>query len=811
MTLTRVDETVSLPSQPTPQPMPVAVEYDNPLHEKYAPTFRRLPLPVEKESRLSRLVTWTLALAIAAFYLFMLLCYWAPAHPGVDQNGYFVGGRQFAETFSTGITLRSDYEFIGRMWIRAESGENFPKYPLGLPILFALCIWLGPLWNLVNWNGHDVAHLISPVSAALSLLGMFVFVRRLAGSYLGLLAMLALGFSNVMLILAINPNSHALGTCLVVWGFYLMLRWLETGSLWRGIVCAFLLGYAYLVRYTEGLQALPLAVAMLYAAVWWRPGFKRTAITFGSVGAFVLIAWGLAKWLGDDIAAGKSWLKPLTEHDGMPYVFLVGFVATAALVSPFVHPRSLWRLLLIGFAWLVPVLYQTIFNMVEMRSFTSYAGTNESTGFSFDYFYYNWEKMVRVLNDQGLFFIAPLGLVGLIVMFRKLPLVATILALWFFPSVLLYTAYYWAPDQWGVAYSRFVLTEFPALVIAAMWLLFHFVQTGRQNVSPHPTIWRPVAGMIAVCSAVLGMLLVSRLYLPVESVYWWTMRAAALIVSVVGSALVLELAAPVRPLIRRQLSNPIPRLAIGAVVLISTSVATFRAINGTEWGQRLIPRSNLETQSLENKNLAVLGKAARAVIPPDSVVFAEGEHLHHLQWLSTWQMFPASGFNPETVRRMLWRTNSDENEPDPIDPGRLKFLRDVYDKKNQNDLIAEQNKIMADALREGRRVFMVLNESLTKSFTEKFVTPKRAPAGATMAFETKPHGSVLEIPSPVQPEELIDPDQRRKMPIGRGGRPMTPPQLSRARQDRWQIVEILEKKPAATQPSTQPATVVEVR
>lgn len=741
--------------QPATPPVAEAVDYDNPLHEKYAPTFRRLVLPPHAESRFSRLLTMALALGIASLYLYALLCYWAPAHPGVDQNGYFVGGREFAHTLSTGITQTSDYEFIGRMYIRADSGENFPKYPIGLPILFAFCIWLQPLWNVFHWDGHDVAHLISPVSAALATLGMFAFVRRLAGGFLGLVSMIALGASNVMLILAINPNSHALGTCLTVWSFYLMVRWLETGTLWRGVACAFLLGYAYLVRYTEGLQAVPLAFAMLFAAVWWRPAWRRSVITIGSVAVLSLLTLGITKWLGDDIANGKSWLKPLFQNQAAPVKGVVGLVVAAALVSIFIHPRSLWRLLAIGMAWLGPVLYQTIFNMVEMGSFTSYAGTNESTGFHIDYFVANWEKMVRILNDQGLFFLAPIGLIGLLAMFRSLPVVATIIALWFTPSVLLYTAYYWAPDQWGVAYSRFILTELPALIISGAWLMGYLLRS------------------------------IEIAHLSVPMTRWNAIRA--------------------------RVGGIFPRIAIGAAIAVAAGVASYRAVNGTEWGMRIIPRANLEAQSIENKNLAQLGKAVRDVIKsPDAVVFADGERLHHLQWLSRWQMFPADGFNPETARRQYWRSNTDEGDPDPFDMGRVKFMRDVYDGKNQADLIAEQNKIMDEALRAGRQVFLVLNEPTTKAFIDKFISPPKKKA-ADSRFETKVRGVVVDIPMPVLPEELLDPSQQRKMPIGRGGKQMVPPQLNRTPLARWQIVEVIEKTPAATQPATQPANLAEAK
>lgn len=789
----------SVPARIEPSPVPVAIEYENPQHGKWTPTFRRMVLPADSESRRTRVVTWSLAILLASLYLFMLLSYWAPAHPGVDQNGYFVGGRQFAQTLSTGLSPSSDYGFVGRMYIRAPSGENFPKYPLGLPILFALCIWLQPLWNGVNWDGHDVAHLISPVSAALATLGLFAFVRRIAGGFAGLLAMLVLGLSQVMLTLSINPNSHALGTCLTVWGFFLMVRWLETGALWRGMFCGFLLGYAYLVRYTEGLQVIPLAVAMLYAAVWVRPGWKRSAITLGSVALFALLAYGVAKVLGADIAAGKSWLKPLTDDGGLPFRLLVGLLCLSALVSLFINVRSLWRLQLIGLAWLVPVAYQTIFNMVEMGSFTSYAGTNESTGFHQDYFFANWEKMVRVLNDQGLFFIAPIGLVGLIAMFRKLPMVATILTLWFLPSVLLYTAYYWAPDQWGVSYSRFILTELPALVIPAAWLMSKVIIELSAEAEPR-TIWRhrPIVGAALVVLGIALAIGFGRDLSPARDSLWWLITAPSLLLATIGLALAAEFFSVARPIVLRQFANPIPRIAVGLAAFVACGVASFRSVNGMEWGQRLVTRNNLDVQSYENKNLAQLGKAARAIIPPEAIVFADGDRLHHLQWLSLWEMFPADGFNPETVRRMLGRSTADETEPDPIDPSRVNFLRSVYADKDQATLIGEQNRIMSEALAAGRPVFLVLTEPTAKAFVAKFVNQKGS------AFTSKLRDTVVDIPLPTLPSDRLEPSQRPKMPVGRGGRPQAP--IGARAPARWQIVEVIAKP--ATPATTKPANVV---
>ena len=68
------------------------VDYDNPLHQKFTPAFRRLELPKDTESRLTRFMTWSIAFVIAGLYLYALLCYWAPAHPGVDCTSAWLRG-----------------------------------------------------------------------------------------------------------------------------------------------------------------------------------------------------------------------------------------------------------------------------------------------------------------------------------------------------------------------------------------------------------------------------------------------------------------------------------------------------------------------------------------------------------------------------------------------------------------------------------------------------------------------------------------------------------------------------------------------
>ena len=723
----RQDSPPPLPAQPSG----AVVEYDNPQHKNWSSPTRLMALPEARESRADRWF-WTLvALALAALYLYALLSFWAPANPGTDQNGYYAGGRQFAHTLSTGLKPASDYNFVGRMWVTAPSGVNYPKYPLGMPILAAICIWV------FGERGYEYAHLIPPVATVLATLGVFAITRRIAGGFVGVMAMLLLACGQTTLTLAVNPLSHAACTCTVVWGIFFLLRWLQTGAIWRGILAGALFGFAYMIRYTEGLLLLPLGVAMLYAARWKMPGVKRLAITLGATLLVVSIAAGVATLMRNGMV-DPGWLKPLGEENGRPFKLLLTAVSIAAITSAFIEARSLVRLLAVGLAWLIPVLYLTIFNMVNMESFTSYAGTNESTGFGGDYFYGNWEKMIRVLHDQGLFFIAPIGVLGLVMMARRLPMVAAILALWFVPSVLLYTAYYWAPDNMGVAYSRFVVSQMPALIIAAAWFM----------------------GELA----------------------------------------------------RRPMRNATGRIAIGLVVFISCALGIHRTLLGSEWGQRLTVRANLQIQARQNMNLHGLGrevrravdgspkqKAARVVKDDsDVLLFTEGERLNHFQWLGGWQLFDVGAFNYERATRQFSRTIN-ENEPDPIDPTRMKFLQGVYKGKDQRALQAEQNALIANALKAGKRVFFALSDSQSKVFGRQIDRRQ---------FEVKEVGTYNDVPSPRTADDFLLPNERPKLPINRFGRGTAfgGPNFLGNERNFYRIGQVTLKQTAATAPATTRTT-----
>src|SRR2546430_481427 len=107
---------------------------------------RRLPLLCDLEPAGYRF-TWLGMLAVVlALYAFTLFTFWAPADAGVDQNAYLVGGKQFAHTFSTRLAPASPFQYIGNMFVQNDKSDYYPKYPLGLPILYATMLWIfGPI------------------------------------------------------------------------------------------------------------------------------------------------------------------------------------------------------------------------------------------------------------------------------------------------------------------------------------------------------------------------------------------------------------------------------------------------------------------------------------------------------------------------------------------------------------------------------------------------------------------------------------------------------------------------------------------
>jgi 4-amino-4-deoxy-L-arabinose transferase-like glycosyltransferase len=432
---------------------------DPELPELPRPSSLRTLVPIiDREPFWKRSLFLLIALAITAGYFYSLLTYWAPApsRPGIDENGYLVGGRNFALHGTTGFKPSDDYQFIGAMWVRTDAGEihpgfakpaflnrwltvktkdgwYYPKYPAGTSVLNAIAIWIGG-----PSHGREWAFLVSPICTTLSVLGLFLLTRAIAGSFYGLLAMILLGCGFTTLELANEPNSHAPSLFFAVWGMYLLVRWWQSGSSWRGLAAGLLLGCAVTIRYTEALLLFPLypldqvlrdtGLSTAHPH-WWTVIKIVRLLPIGPLGISVI---SMIRWS---------------------------------------RPRSyvLAALPLVG--WAIPVGALLTFNWFAMGHLTGYDTTNESIGFTTAEFLRKWEFTVQQIYLYGSFLVMPLGFVGLILLCRASARLGLAMLLWFLPGVLLYTSYYWGSQMPGVAFLRFFLSMVPALIIGMAWLL----------------------------------------------------------------------------------------------------------------------------------------------------------------------------------------------------------------------------------------------------------------------------------------------------------------------------------------------------
>jgi hypothetical protein len=536
---------------------PVSVVDGSNGREQKVESLGRLP-DLALESAGIRWLWGSIAAVIIVGFFLTMLAYWLPANPGTDQNGYLVGGKMFARTWSTGFKPMNPYEFVGRMWVEVPGGKFFPKYPLGLSVIYAIALKLGGA-------GHGVwlAMMVNPVAMALALVASFELIRIVVGSFWAVLGTLLLASSPVCIGLTDNPNSHATAICCIAWGMYLLFRWWQVNGLWRAILAGLLIGSAVTIRYTEGMVVAPLVLVVLL-------NVRRQG----------------RRW----------WLQPV------------------ALL----------------FSWSIPVAILAVYNLVSMHHLTGYDPTNESTGFTWEWFTTNWETMLREMYNTGLFFTLPFALLGGILMFRWNWRVSIVLASWILPNLILYTAYYWAPDGATIGYLRFVLTIFPALILVTVW-----------------------------------------------SMKWMTDLAS------MGG------------------SPALARIAVGIVIAVGCGVNLYTALGG------------LDTDLVGNRFAMDSAHAVLKAAPAGSVIFSMEKPLNFIQLIGDYDLYDIQQFDRKTIDKYA---DIKPDAPTGLQPQRAEEIYKRSKGMNESDLVREQNRLMTDALSQGKRVFMVLPKNQSNYF-----------------------------------------------------------------------------------------------
>jgi hypothetical protein len=347
------------------------------------------------------------ALAIVALFCALLSGYYVAAYEGTDENGYLITAKSLATKGDSGKVLDDPNEFVSGNYVLADNGKYYGKYPLGYPYLCALAYNLG---------GPSAVFLVNPILAALAVLGTYFLGRAMISSFAGALAAILLATNPLHAYFGLSAASHSGSICFAVWGMFFLWRWTQSGGKGNALLTGALSAYASTVRYTDGLLLLPIAGMVL-----WR-FFKAETSTDQRPAARRKVAWDF---------------------------FAMTLAAVIAVTPLLIHH---WRAF--GAPWV-----------------TGYSLCGESTGFGWKFFADNWWLMLTRMDTGGLILLFPLGLVGLVYLATHDMKRGLFLGLWAVPGLLLYSAYYWAPQGDGPGYVRFFVSVFPPLILSALTLL----------------------------------------------------------------------------------------------------------------------------------------------------------------------------------------------------------------------------------------------------------------------------------------------------------------------------------------------------
>lgn len=639
--------------------------------------------PQAHSPRLQRLIYLLLALMSVTGMSWAMHRTWVPAHQGVDQNGYLYGGLQFAQNHSMAYVPADPYAYVGAMWVGTTNlGVYYPKYPLGLPFLYACMIWAGGLPAGLTWS-----YLVSPVCMAMAMVGAYLLMRRVLRPVESLLGMLVLMCSPVTLALWNNPNSHANCLVCVCWGMWFLTGWWQRGGLWRARMAGLLLGYAAAIRYSEGLLLLPilLAIAIPWPGVMWARGRSRDR-----------------GFQAKRCRQGDSLIdSPPAEPSHSQGTWQVGDAMDSGRPSAW-SIAGRWRQGLVMLCWwALPLSIVVMFNMCWFGTLTGYDPTNESTGFALKYFVDNWDNALRQLNSTGLIFLMPVCLMGLVLMLIRRWRWGLMLLIWIVPNLLLYSFYYWAPDTTNVGYLRFFLTVFPGLVICGIGLISDL---GRGvHLSDRAAGW-----CTASLAGLSAMIISGVLYPPVKidadgmaDPLW---RVSAILCCIgAGGAVLLGVAMLMRWGQRRDRvrgghrHEPVGQLLmLGLAGGTSACLCLLAALD-------LVQREYRQQLFLERSTSELL-----AVAKPGDMVMADMAMINHLQFVGDWHLYAIDAFNRSTILEAWKRyANFKEGDPDPRQMQRLELLAKLAEPMTVVQLQNVQQATMLRSIRAGHAVYLV--------------------------------------------------------------------------------------------------------
>ena len=206
---------------------------------------------------------------------------------------------------------------------------------------------------------------------------------------------------------------------------------------------------------------------------------------------------------------------------------------------------------------------------------------------------------------------------------------------------------------------------------------------------------------------------------------------------------------------------------------------------------------SLKADVIQRQNLQYRARRVMAQVPAGAVLLSEDMNLlHHLQLVADYVLYAPEVWQKTMIDRMGPKR---PDEPQPPDPGRAAYLKQLTGNMSQGQLDQLRDQILLGAMGAGRRVFVFSGSGI------------RGPAGAWRGLSSgKLEMRLVETGS--DPKAMMRPNRMGQFGMGRNrNEPTTLPVAT------WQIYEVVNKpipvkasttrpaaRPAATRPTTRP-------
>jgi hypothetical protein len=435
------------------------------------------------------------------------------------------------------------------------------------------------------------------------------------------------------------------------------------------------LGMFFLARFAGG-SFLAALVMVAMAAGHLLLGRQASAgdlagLALGTWGFSLLIGW----WRRGSILLGL--LGGLLVGCAFTVSYIHGLLAIPLIVAcvfawqwrrPLV---SGLRILVPILAWSLPVAGLLYHNHRVLGAWTGHHLTGEVALIDPDNILHNWQPLLGQLSAGGLYFLLPLGLVGLLTLCaRRLPLGLMLLS-WFALPIVAYAAYGWV-ETGTTASLPLLLILTPVVLFGAAYLLRRVLYAPSDAPAQLIEAEDPYTG---------------------EPVYM--------------------LADPPTPF-WRCLAAPV---AAGLVVAVALGVGAA--------GAGAAGMTGAEARQGEAANLAALGAFVRSNVPPESVLFVdvpltEGSALNHLEAVGHFELYDAAMFSQRFARRLSapWTLGGEAGQPSRLSRDRYAFLHFLYEGMQEADVSAEVHRIIDAALNDGRGAFLLMNDLDARRFEQ---------------------------------------------------------------------------------------------